>query len=168
MNRVPKQGRTLPTTDFNTFICFLLVQRASRIRSPTVFSSIRWNKDMYAENRPSNIWGGTSISAGPPLGGATRLRRDFYSQTVKQLPFLVLLSTYQSVVSLTVIFSDSWKVVSRAPNQQITLHFGRYLDPWIPVKQCSRPGGSIVLPGSRDRDNHPSALGGGFGLSGPY
>ena len=47
------------------------------------------------------------ISAGPPLGGATRLRSSFYSQTVKQLPFLVLLSTYQSVVSLTVIFSNS-------------------------------------------------------------
>ena len=49
----------------------------------------------------SNVY--VYISAGPPLGGATRLRRSCYSQTIKQLPFLVLLSTFHSVVSLTVV-----------------------------------------------------------------
>ena len=81
-----------------------------------------------------------------PLGGATRLRSSCYSQTVKQLPFLVLLSTYQSVVSLTVIFSDSWKVDSRAQKSQITFHLEGILDPWLLVKQGSRSSGSAIQP----------------------
>ena len=31
-------------------------------------------------------------------------------------------------------------------NLKSTLHFGRPLDPWIPVKQCSRPDGSAIQP----------------------
>ena len=34
----------------------------------------------------------------------------------------------------------------RPKSDKSTFHFGRYLDPWIPVKQCSRPDGSAIQP----------------------
>ena len=65
----------------------------------------------------------------PLKEGATRLRGSFYSQAIEKLPFLVLLSAYQSVLGSYCHLISQLLVDSRAHKHQITSHFGCPLDP---------------------------------------
>ena len=61
--------------------------------------------------------------------GATRLRRGCHSQSIKQRPFLVSLSSYQSLVTLTVILSGSCQLTVGRKSHKTPSTWSGSLDP---------------------------------------